>query len=125
VKRSEVKELVINNHNLAGTLKIEEFPNLEGLYFPVNNLTSLGCSNCPQLKTVLGQQNKLTNVTLNNCPNLTKLVANKNNLTNLNFLPDLSAEKLEMLNLSSNDITESDLNPFRDFANLKHLGLGN
>ncbi|CAJ0629812.1 15427_t:CDS:10 [Entrophospora sp. SA101] len=123
-KRNKVKEIVINNHNLAGTLKVENFPNLAGLYFPVNNLTSLECSNCPQLKAVLGQQNKLTNIVLNNCLNITKLVGNKNNLTNLNFLKDLSAEKLAMLNISSNKIDSSNLNPFRDFVNLKHLGLG-
>ncbi|CAJ0760362.1 4529_t:CDS:10 [Entrophospora sp. SA101] len=122
-KRNKVKEIVINNHNLAGTLKVENFPNLAGLYFPVNNLTSLECSNCPQLKAVLGQQNKLTNIVLNNCLNITKLVGNKNNLTNLNFLKDLSAEKLAMLNISSNKIDSSNLNPFRDFVNLKHLGL--
>jgi Leucine-rich repeat (LRR) protein len=116
---------VINNHNLAGTLKIENFPNLEGLYFPVNNLTSLECANCPQLKVILGQQNQLANLTLNNCPNLTKIVVNKNQITSLDFLKDLSPEKLAMLNISSNKIDSSDLNPFRDFVNLKHLGLGN
>ncbi|CAG8626982.1 830_t:CDS:2 [Racocetra persica] len=72
-RRNEVKELVINNHNLEGTLKLENFPNLEELHCPDNKL--------------------------------------------------ITPERLEMLNISSNNVAESNLTPFSKFTNLKHLGL--
>ena len=124
-KRSKIKELVITNFNLEGSLKLENFPNLEELYCPNNKLTSLECYGCPKLKNVLCQRNKLLNLTLENCPNIIKIIGNKNQLTSLNFLQSLPSEKLEMLNISSNNISDSNLIPFQNFVNLKHLGLGN
>ena len=124
-KRSEVKELATVKLNLQGPLKLEGFTNLEGIYCTDNKLTSLEFCNCPKLKNVLCQQNQLTNLTLANCPNITKLVANKNQLTSLDFLQTISSEKLEMLNVSSNNISDSELTPFQNFINLRHLGLGN
>jgi Leucine-rich repeat (LRR) protein len=123
--RNQVKELPLVNLNLQGALQLSGFPNLERIYCADNKLTSLECYNCPKLKTILTNRNQLTNLTLKNCPNITKLVANKNQLTSLDFLSDLASEKLELLNISGNNISESDLTPFTDLTNLRHLGLGN
>ncbi|CAH1756524.1 15467_t:CDS:10 [Entrophospora sp. SA101] len=122
-QRTNLKKLNISRKNLAGVLKLEGFDNLEELYCYSNKLTSLDCSNCPQLKIIRCQINKLTNLNLTNCSNITELYCNRNQLINLNFLTDLNSEKLETLLVANNNFSASDLTPFARFSNLKNLGL--
>jgi Leucine-rich repeat (LRR) protein len=90
-----------------------------------NKLTSLDCSNCPQLKIVRCQKNNLSSLNFADCPNLTELYCNHNQLTDLNFLNNLNYEKLETLLVANNSFSENNLKPFSEFINLKNLGLGN
>src|ERR1043165_9989332 len=124
-QRINIKKLSIGGKRLESSLKLEGFENLEELYCSDNNLISLDCSNCPQLKIVRCQKNSLTYLNLTNCSNLNELYCNRNQLTNLNFLNDLNSEKLETLLVANNNFAQSSLEPFGRFINLKNLGLGN
>jgi hypothetical protein len=57
--------------------------------------------------------------------NLKALYCNNNQLTSLDFLTGLNSEKLEILNISDNCFTDSDLTPLSKFVNLRWLNLGN
>ena len=124
-QRVNIKKLNIGKENLVGPLKLAEFNNLEEFYCYGNKLTSLDCSNCPQLKIVRCQINNLTNLNLTNCSNINELYCNRNNLTDLDFLQGLSSEKLETLLVANNNFFASDSTLFARFINLKNLGLGN
>lgn len=124
-KRKDITELDITNKQLQGSLKLEEFTNLESFCCWNSELTKLEVVNCPQLKKINCNTNQLTNLTIINCPNLAELYFSNNYLTNLNFLNNLNTEKLECLDLSSNNLRGQELSAFSRFVNLKSLSIGN
>jgi len=125
--RRNVKEIKVNLlfRKLEGQFKLEEFANLEKLYCSGNELTRIEIINCQKLKKIDCGNNQITSFVITNCPNLVKLYLNNNYLTNLNFLTNLNAEKLESLNLSSNNFRGQELASFDCFVNLKRLLIGN
>jgi hypothetical protein len=102
-KKEKMKELHIRGEDLHGSLKLDNFVNLE----------KLDCS-----------YNQLTNLDLSNCFNLQELYCSSNRLTNLDFLNKLNTEKLVSLYIDGNNIS-SNLIPFNEFVDLEVLGLGN
>jgi hypothetical protein len=76
--------------DIEGSLKLENFPNLEWLYIRGNKkLDSLEVSNCSELKEIYCRDNGLTELTLTNLPQLEELYCDDNNLVNTDFLNDL------------------------------------
>jgi len=100
-------------------------PNLKELDCAYNKLTNLDLSKCSELEILTASDNELTKLDLSNLVNLESVDCFKNQLTSLDFLQDLASEKLEMFNVSGNNLEESNLIPFQNFTNLQHLGLGN
>ncbi|CAI2200007.1 11168_t:CDS:2, partial [Funneliformis geosporum] len=71
-------------------------------------------SQCSKLKLLDCNNNKkhFASLNLNLHSNITELICRSNNLTNLNFLNNLSSEKLEKLYLNNNNFPRQDLSVF-------------
>jgi len=108
---------------LHGTLKLENFTNLEGFSCcSCCNLTSLEVINCPNLKFLSCGNNKLTNLDLSGCPNLKTLRCPNNLLTNLDLSQNIN---LEELYIYDNNFSQQDLSFLSQLVNLKQLQLQN
>jgi Leucine-rich repeat (LRR) protein len=104
-KKSEITgTLYINSKNLEGDLEINGFPNLE----------SLKCCN-----------NRLTGLKITDCPKLATIYCSNNYLNNLDFLNNLNPEKLTILDIKSNNLSERNVSIFDNFTKLKQLLIGN
>jgi Leucine-rich repeat (LRR) protein len=65
--------LIKDEKKLVGSLKLENFPNLQELDCSTNKLSCLEIMNCPQLKKVCCSNNQLATLNLYNCLNLEEL----------------------------------------------------
>jgi len=106
---------------------LEGFDNLEKFWCYNNELTGLDVSQCPNLKLLDCNNNKyrFTSLNIDGCSKITELICRSNNLTSLDFLNNLTSEKLEVLYIHNNNFPAGDLTPFSRFVNLKRLSLGN
>jgi len=122
-ERKNITDLDISNRNLKGYLNLSDFVNLKRLNCSSNRLTKINLSNCSQLKFAYCCFNKLTKLDLSNCSEIIEFCCNNNYLSKVE-LSSLS-EKLELLDISNNNLSVSDLFPFSRFTNLEILWLGN
>jgi len=103
-QRKEVERLIVNNQNLEGSLKLENFTNLETFY----------CN-----------RNKLTEIDLSECYSLLKLDCSFNQLTTTDFLLCVpQPQKIQRLIISENNISYTTLDIFKSFENLERLWIG-
>jgi hypothetical protein len=102
--RQEITVLRIREQNIAGSLDLAGFANLEILDCAGNQLTNLNVSKNINLKEL-------------NCP--------YNQFTSVEFLNDLShPEKLEKLTIYNNNIQPTDIAIFSKLVNIKVLKIG-
>nr|CAG8653365.1 2898_t:CDS:2 [Entrophospora candida] len=112
----------ISSKGLQGSLKLEDFPNLEKIKCDGNKITHLEIINCPSLKEIDCGNNQLTELNIKNYPDLKVLHCGSNLLRNL----DLSKNKnLEELSIMNNNFVKQDLSFLSHLINLKKLYLGN
>jgi len=78
---------------LTGDLIIQDYPNLEEISLPNQELTSLTVINCPNLKEINVRHNQLTKLELDS-PNLEEIIAGQNELTSLDLTPCQKLKKL-------------------------------
>ena len=78
---------------LTGDLIIQDYPNLEEIILPTQELTSLTVLNCPNLKEINVRHNNLTKLELDS-PNLEEIIAGQNELTSLDLTPCQKIKKL-------------------------------
>lgn len=96
--------LYISYRNLANSLDLTDFINLEKLYCSGNKLTSLNLNNCLKLKEIDCRDNNLQDLsTFKNLVNLEKLNIRNNPLTG-SLEPLQSLGKLRELDISDTDI---------------------
>jgi hypothetical protein len=111
-----ITKIIVNPYysdskGLFGDLIIQDYPNLEEISLPNQELTTLTIINCPNLRQINVRQNKLTKLELDT-PELIELIAGQNELTTLDLthcqkikkliIPDNpSLTKLEKLNLAT------------------------
>ncbi|CAG8493776.1 4189_t:CDS:1 [Scutellospora calospora] len=127
-ERRDINELDISNKNLEGHLDLNDFVNLTKLDCQNNQINGINFSNCSKLSLVNCSKNQLNDLNLNNCSSVVLLDCSDNFLTCLNFLSTLSSEnkeKLEVLNISENNFSESSMDVFSSFVNLQVLHLDN
>lgn len=103
---SNIKYLDIVNANISSLEGIESFTNLELLYCPNNQITSLNVSMLPNLRFIECQQNQLTNLNVTGLTNVTNMLCFNNQLTSLNVSAMVNLKKLYCEN---NQITGLDL----------------
>ncbi|CAJ0842010.1 10712_t:CDS:10 [Entrophospora sp. SA101] len=106
----------IEAERLEGSLEIKDFPKLQEISLPWNDITSLKISNCPFLHTINFQANKLTKVELEGQFNFVKAInLMENDLTDISFLDGKSVflNRVEELFLSDNKIATQNLDVFK------------
>lgn len=103
-RRHLIYILNINRKNLIGSLDLTDFTNLETLDCFFNQLTSLELTGLIKLELI---------------------ACNDNLLTNLDFLSNLNPEKLTILDIKDNNISDQDISIFSRFINLESLSIGN
>ncbi|CAB4446983.1 unnamed protein product [Rhizophagus irregularis] len=131
---------ILENEYLVGNLKLEGFKNLKKFDCSRNSITNLDMNdkklnccgnklkelkinNLNNLELLYCSYNKLINLNLINCLNLNKINCDNNKIKEIK-LP-LNNQRLEILNLNSNNLLYQDLNIFSKFINLKRLDIGN
>ncbi|KLL04868.1 MAG: hypothetical protein MRERV_10c048 [Mycoplasmataceae bacterium RV_VA103A] len=127
-KRNKIKELKVDSKGLTNELEIQDWPQLEKIEFPNNEITSLTLHNCPQLKEVIFYNNHLTRLDITKCPEINCLDVSSNQLTDLNFLNNLDPTKLTNLGVKSNNFSPQkpqNLTIFSRFVELKNLRVSN
>ena len=101
-----MKELYIDDREIADLTGIEKFPNLEVLSCNKNKLKTIDISQNPKLEVLQCSGNALTELDISRNPNLIELVFSDNKLKTI----DVSACKgLKELNCSNNLFTEIDV----------------
>jgi hypothetical protein len=91
-----------------------------------NYLNSLDLTSCSKLQKINCSKNDLTNLDLPFLNDCSEFNCSQNKLTDLNsILNKLNPEKLKVLDLSSNNLPQSDLSAFSKFVNLEVLKIGN
>jgi len=117
----------IGQLNLEGELDLTDFTNLEHLDCSFNKLTFLNVSNAPYLRILACNTNRLTDLKVSK--NVAILYCYENYLTDINSLLSnfySSQTKLMfVMEISNNNFTESDLQPFEPFTKLELLSIGN
>ncbi|CAG8702543.1 3858_t:CDS:2 [Gigaspora margarita] len=137
-EKKDIKILDIREKDLTGSLDLTGFTNLETVICKNNKINSLDISRCPNLKMLDCSRNRLSSLNmtgltnllmlncennylsslkLTGCSNLQVLSCFNNYLTKLDFLNDLSSEKLSQLLIDNNSFindnsTSFDLTPF-------------
>ncbi|CAJ0824735.1 6767_t:CDS:10 [Entrophospora sp. SA101] len=133
-----------NIEKMQGSLKLNNIPNLVSLTLPESKIDYLEVINCPKLQTINCYGNKLVDVKLEQLNNLTNLSCSKNQLKKIDLsgCPNLESlecfdnqlekldenkenEKLEKLDIASNNFPKQDLRFLIGLINLKVLKLGN
>ena len=110
---------------LTGDLIIQDYPNLEEIYLPNHELTSLTVINCPNLKKINVRNNLVSKLEIQGTNQIAELIAGQNQLESLNLAncPKISRlivpdnpllSKLENLNL----VTIKDINVANTLVNL-------
>lgn len=121
-KLIKIKVIECENNQII-ELNLNSFKNLEKLNCCGNKLKELKIYNLNNLELLYCSYNKLTNLNLINCFNLNKINCDNNKIKEIK-LP-LNNQRLEILNLNSNNLLYQDLNIFSKFINLKRLDIGN
>src|SRR2546430_14572329 len=84
-KREDIIGLDISKKGLEGSLKLEDFPNLNKFKCNNNQLTNLEIINCPELEVIYCRNNQLIELNIQVCPNLKRIYCERNKLVELNF----------------------------------------
>ncbi|PKC74359.1 L domain-like protein [Rhizophagus irregularis] len=121
-KLIKIKVIECENNQII-ELNLNSFKNLEKLNCCGNKLKELKINNLNNLELLYCSYNKLINLNLINCLNLNKINCDNNKIKEIK-LP-LNNQRLEILNLNSNNLLYQDLNIFSKFINLKRLDIGN
>ena len=122
-----------NKELLTGELVIQDYPNLEEIYLPNHELTSLKLINCPNLKSINVRANQLTKLEIEGDNQISEIIAGGNELSELNLtncsklaeliIPDNPyLTEIKGLNLSSIkniNITNTAVNLAQDYEILK------
>ncbi|CFW92970.1 Leucine-rich repeat protein protein of unknown function [endosymbiont DhMRE of Dentiscutata heterogama] len=118
---------------LSGELIIQDYPNLQEINLPNQELTSLIINNCPNLKRINVRNNQLSRLEFSQTPEIEQLIAGQNefsilDLTNCPKLKELIAPDNSYLtgikgfNLSTVinlNITNTSVNLAQDYEELK------
>jgi Leucine-rich repeat (LRR) protein len=106
---AEVRRLILENQSIKSVEGIEHFTNLEYLWIPFNQLTSLHISGLSKLEGLSCKFNQIETVELTDLTSLRYLYMANNQISNLNLqnLPEL-----EWLECESNEISELDIRGF-------------
>ncbi|PKY41652.1 hypothetical protein RhiirA4_539767 [Rhizophagus irregularis] len=119
----DMNDIIECENNQIIELNLNSFKNLEKLNCCGNKLKELKINNLNNLELLYCSYNKLINLNLINCLNLNKINCDNNKIKEIK-LP-LNNQRLEILNLNSNNLLYQDLNIFSKFINLKRLDIGN
>ena len=113
----------IKAENLQGSLRLENFPNLESFKFcSCSKITSLEIVNCPKLDFVDCSSSKITELNISGCPNLRILNCSNNLLTKLDLNQNTN---LKELYACDNNFSQQGLNFLSHLINLERLELRN
>lgn len=118
----QLEEVNINKFEDNQELILENVPNLKQLSCLENKLTILNLANCLQLEILGCSLNNLTSLDLTNYSNLKRIHCSGNLLTEIK-LP-LQIDKLETLEMNSNNFPTQGLTFLSHLVNLKNLSLG-
>lgn len=115
---AEIRRLILENQSIQSAEGINYFTNLEYLWIPFNQLTSLQISGLSKLEVLSCKFNQINTLELTNLESLKYLYFANNQISNikLEHLP-----LLEWLECENNKIEASD---FSKFPNLKVLSCG-
>ncbi|MCE8163465.1 MAG: hypothetical protein I3273_05495 [Candidatus Moeniiplasma glomeromycotorum] len=94
-RREKVKSLDISKENLEGSLKLENFTNLEKLDCSGNKLNDLDLNNCLNLKIINCNENDLTSLVLTKLIKLEEISCVSNQLTKLNLNDSIKPKKFQ------------------------------
>jgi uncharacterized repeat protein (TIGR01451 family) len=110
-----VRRLILENQSIKSVEGIEYFTNLEYLWMPFNQLTSLHISGLSKLEVLSCKFNQINTLELANLTSLRYLNFANNEISNLNLqnLPEL-----EWLECESNKISELDVRGFPKIVSL-------
>lgn len=86
---------------------------------------SLNLSTFPELKALNISDNRITQLNLAGLDKLEELYCHNNQLVGLDFLKDLSKEKIKVLVVGSNKFLTNSLTTLQEFVNLEKLSLSN
>ncbi|CAB4376106.1 unnamed protein product [Rhizophagus irregularis] len=109
-KLIKIKVIECENNQII-ELNLNSFKNLEKLNCCGNKLKELKINNLNNLELLYCSYNKLINLNLINCLNLNKINCDNNKIKEIK-LP-LNNQRLEILNLNSNNLLYQDLNIFK------------
>jgi len=91
----------------------------------IKGVNKIILSNLPKLEVFLANHCKLKKIKINDCHEINDFRVGNNSLEDLGFLESLSASKLRILSLHSNELVNKNLSVFNGFTELRQLFLDN
>jgi len=124
--KEKVKELNISGEGLKGKLNLSNFTNLQYLICHNNDLTEIDLSGCSQLTSINCKKNKLKKLVFKKGLKLKEFRGSDNEFANLKDIIDpIDLKSLTYFNITNNKISDSNINVFDKFTDLKSLYIGN
>ncbi|CAG8849458.1 11574_t:CDS:1, partial [Racocetra persica] len=80
-----ITQISAENQKLTGDLIVEDYPNLQEINLPNQELTSLIVINCPKLQIIKVRNNQLAKLEIQGANQVSEIIAGGNELTTLNL----------------------------------------